>query len=244
MMNNDLLLPIIGYMRSPFTEKFGVPRQPNLTDSISYVVFNAPYDDLNAFLGIEQFSHLWLLWQFHDNKRKNDAKDFKPLIRPPRLGGNQKIGVFASRSMYRPAPVGLSVVQLIEVKREQGETRLYVKGADLLDGTPIIDIKPYLAYVDAVANASSGYAQHAPPLLNVHWSKAATQQKDQLLQQQLINIETLTALAQVLALNPKPAYQNDPEKIYGLSYAQCNVKFTVDRENITILAIEHQLTAS
>ncbi len=155
-------------MCSPFVEKFGIPRQSNLVNTTSYIQLIAPYDDINAFQGIEQFSHLWLLWQFHANDiKKNDnavdkAKTFQPMIRPPRLGGNQKIGVFASRSMYRPSQIGLSVVQFLEVKKVENELRLYVQGADILSGTPIVDIKPYLAYADAIPDAMSGYAPDAP----------------------------------------------------------------------------------
>ncbi|OUY06966.1 tRNA (N6-threonylcarbamoyladenosine(37)-N6)-methyltransferase TrmO [Acinetobacter populi] len=238
MMNNVLLLPVIGYMHSPFIEKFGIPRQPNLVNSISYVVMNPPYDDLSAFIGIEQFSHIWLLWQFHDNKRKNHDKDFQPLIRPPRLGGNQKIGIFASRSMYRPAPVGLSVVQLIEVKRVGKETRVYVKGSDLLNGTPIIDIKPYLVYGDAVAEAKSGYAQEAPLLLAVLWQENAREQQQRLLDTGHLTPAILSEIEQVVALNPKPAYQTDESKIYGLSYAHVNVKFRIFTDHVEMISIE------
>ena len=113
----ELKVPIIGYMNSPYREKFGIPRQPNLVQVESYIEMVEPYNDLLAFEGIDEFSHLWLIWQFHDNKNQQDSHKFRPQVRPPRLGGNKKIGVFATRSMYRPAPMGLSVVQLKEVKK-------------------------------------------------------------------------------------------------------------------------------
>ncbi|TXJ06710.1 MAG: tRNA (N6-threonylcarbamoyladenosine(37)-N6)-methyltransferase TrmO [Acinetobacter sp.] len=236
-MNDDIVVPVIGVMRSAYRGKFGIPRQPNLVSSMAYVVMQAPYDDLNAFVGLEQFSHIWLLWQFHENKRRNFSEDFQPLIRPPRLGGNQKIGVFASRSMYRPAPIGLSVVQFVEIKRVGQETRVYVKGADLLDGTPILDIKPYLAYVDAIFDAKSGYAQIAPERYAVCWSQEAEQHRDKLLIKNVISLSVLEEIEQVLALNPKPAYQQNQDKVYGLHYADVNVRFKVLQQTIEIVGI-------
>ena len=141
-MMTELKVPIIGYMNSPYREKFGIPRQPNLVQVESYIEMVEPYNDLLAFEGIDEFSHLWLIWQFHDNKNQQDSHKFRPQVRPPRLGGNKKIGVFATRSMYRPAPMGLSVVQLKEVKKFGKSVCVYVTGSDLLNGTPILDINP------------------------------------------------------------------------------------------------------
>ena len=240
-MNDQISMPIIGYMCSPFVEKFGIPRQSNLVNTKSYIKLIAPYDDVNAFQGIEQFSHLWLLWQFHANDvKKNDnaankAKTFQPMIRPPRLGGNQKIGVFASRSMYRPSQIGLSVVQFLEVKKVENELRLYVQGADILSGTPIVDIKPYLAYADAIPDAMSGYAPDAPQILEVIWSDDALLQKQKLLNEKVCTEQILQELEQVLAQNPKPAYQKDPERVYGLSFANFNVKFQISEQSVKIV---------
>lgn len=240
-MNDQISMPIIGYMCSPFVEKFGIPRQSNLVNTTSYIKLIAPYDDINAFQGIEQFSHLWLLWQFHANDvKKNDnaankAKTFQPMIRPPRLGGNQKIGVFASRSMYRPSQIGLSVVQFLEVKKVENELRLYVQGADILSGTPIVDIKPYLAYADAIPDAMSGYAPDAPQILEVIWSDDALLQKQKLLNEKVCTEQILQELEQVLAQNPKPAYQKDPERVYGLSFANLNVKFQISEQSVKIV---------
>lgn len=228
-------------MCSPFVEKFGIPRQSNLVNTTSYIQLIAPYDDINAFQGIEQFSHLWLLWQFHANDiKKNDnavdkAKTFQPMIRPPRLGGNQKIGVFASRSMYRPSQIGLSVVQFLEVKKVENELRLYVQGADILSGTPIVDIKPYLAYADAIPDAMSGYAPDAPQILEVIWSDDALLQKQKLINEKVCTEQILQELEQVLAQNPKPAYQKDPERVYGLSFANLNVKFQISEQSVKIV---------
>ncbi|MEC8886264.1 MAG: tRNA (N6-threonylcarbamoyladenosine(37)-N6)-methyltransferase TrmO [Pseudomonadota bacterium] len=240
-MNDQISMPIIGYMCSPFVEKFGIPRQSNLVNTTSYIQLIAPYDDINAFQGIEQFSHLWLLWQFHANDiKKNDnavdkAKTFQPMIRPPRLGGNQKIGVFASRSMYRPSQIGLSVVQFLEVKKVENELRLYVQGADILSGTPIVDIKPYLAYADAIPDAMSGYAPDAPQILEVIWSDDALLQKQKLINEKVCTEQILQELEQVLAQNPKPAYQKDPERVYGLSFANLNVKFQISEQSVKIV---------
>ncbi|WP_171492573.1 tRNA (N6-threonylcarbamoyladenosine(37)-N6)-methyltransferase TrmO [Acinetobacter brisouii] len=229
-----LQVPVIGFMQSPFKEKFGIPRQPNLVDVESYIVMQAPYDDPLAFVGIEEFSHLWLLWQFHHNK---PLDGFRPQIRPPRLGGNQKIGVFASRSMYRPAPIGLSVVRFKRIEQVDGQLRVYVSGADLLDGTPIVDIKPYIAYSDAIADAQSGYAREAPVLNQVVWSEIALSQRIQLTENGLGSSQLYQEIEQVLALDPRPAYQDDPERVYGLHFADLNVRFQVKATEIVIVEL-------
>jgi len=233
----ELTIPVIGIMKSPYKEKFGIPRQPNLVEVESYIEMQAPYNDLLAFEGIEEFSHLWLLWQFHDNKNQENSK-FRPQVRPPRLGGNQKIGVFATRSMYRPSPIGLSVVKLKEVKKVGKTVRVYVTGSDLLDGTPIVDIKPYIHYSDAVMEAQSGYAQEEPQRKTVIWSDEAEQQKQQLLENGKISVQTIQELEQVLSLDPRPAYQEDPERIYGIRFADFNIKFIVNETSVLIVEIE------
>lgn len=235
-----LNLPIIGYMNSPYKEKFGIPRQPNLVQVESYIEMQPPYNDLLAFEGIEEFSHLWLVWQFHDNKNQQDSDKFRPQVRPPRLGGNKKIGVFATRSMYRPAPLGLSVVQLKAVKKLGKSVRVYVQGSDLLDGTPIIDIKPYIHYSDAVQGAQSGYAQEEPQRKAVIWSMEAELQRDEYLKKQQLNAQLIDELEQVLSLDPRPAYQSDADREYGILFAAFNIKFQVSGERIQITAIALQ----
>ena len=230
-------MPIIGYMNSPYREKFGIPRQPNLVQVESYIEMLEPYNDLLAFEGINEFSHLWLIWQFHDNKNQQDNPKFRPQVRPPRLGGNKKIGVFATRSMYRPAPMGLSVVQLKEVKKVGKSVRVYVTGSDLLDGTPIIDIKPYIQYSDAVLDAESGYAQDEPERIAVIWTESAEQQKQDLMKCQKLNEQLVNELEQVLSLDPRPAYQNDPERIYKMNFANFDVSFLVGLDHITVVAL-------
>ncbi len=233
----ELSLPIIGIMRSPYVEKFGIPRQPNLVQVESFIEMLAPYNVMEAFEGIEEFSHLWLIWQFHDNKNQQQLDKFRPQVRPPRLGGNKKIGVFATRSMYRPAPVGLSVVQLKQVKKVGNIVRVYVTGSDLLDGTPILDIKPYIQYSDAVLDAQSGYAQDRPVVKQVRWSEHACQSRTDLLQQAKIDQQYIAELESVLALDPRPAYQDDAQRIYGMRFGQMNIKFSCSDEAIVIQEI-------
>ncbi len=233
----ELSLPIIGIMRSPYVEKFGIPRQPNLVQVESFIEMLAPYNVMEAFDGIEEFSHLWLIWQFHDNKNQQQLDKFRPQVRPPRLGGNKKIGVFATRSMYRPAPVGLSVVQLKQVKKVGNTVRVYVTGSDLLNGTPILDIKPYIQYSDAVLDAQSGYAQDRPVVKQVRWSEHACQSRTGLLQQAKIDQQYIAELESVLALDPRPAYQDDAQRIYGMRFGQMNIKFSCSDEAIVIQEI-------
>lgn len=233
----ELTIPVIGIMKSPYKEKFGIPRQPNLVEVESYIEMQGPYNDLLAFEGIEEFSHLWLLWQFHDNKNQENSK-FRPQVRPPRLGGNQKIGVFATRSMYRPSPIGLSVVKLKEVKKVGKTVRVYVTGSDLLDGTPIVDIKPYIHYSDAVVEAQSGYAQEEPVRKYVVWSEQAELEREQLVQTKGLSEQVIRELAEVLSLDPRPAYQEDPERIYGMHFADFNIKFIVNETSVLIVEIE------
>ena len=233
----ELKMPIIGYMRSPYKEKFGIPRQPNLVQVGSYIEMVEPYNDLSAFEGIDEFSHLWLLWQFHENKNQKESQKFRPQVRPPRLGGNTKIGVFATRSMYRPSPIGLSVVQLKTVKKVGKSVRVYVTGSDLLDGTPIVDIKPYIQYSDAVVTAQSGYAQDEPERHSVIWTENAEQQKQTLLKQKTLTAQIVNELEQVLSLDPRPAYQNDAERIYKMKFADFDISFRVDLDGITVIEI-------
>ncbi|ENV98237.1 hypothetical protein F938_01091 [Acinetobacter bereziniae LMG 1003 = CIP 70.12] len=237
MIMTELSLPIIGIMRSPYVEKFGIPRQPNLVQVESFIEMLAPYNVMEAFDGIEEFSHLWLIWQFHDNKNQQQLDKFRPQVRPPRLGGNKKIGVFATRSMYRPAPVGLSVVQLKQVKKVGNTVRVYVTGSDLLNGTPILDIKPYIQYSDAVLDAQSGYAQDRPVVKQVRWSEHACQSRTGLLQQAKIDQQYIAELESVLALDPRPAYQDDAQRIYGMRFGQMNIKFSCSDEAIVIQEI-------
>ena len=235
---SEIQLPIIGIMRSPYQEKFGIPRQPNLVQVQSYIEMQPPYNDLAAFEGIEEFSHLWLVWQFHDNKNQPKKDQFRAQVRPPRLGGNKKIGVFATRSMYRPAPIGLSVVQLKAVKKEGKSVRVYVTGSDLLNGTPILDIKPYIQYSDAVTDAESGYAQQEPQRMTVQWSEQAMVDQQQLFAKQQTTLQSIQELEQVLSLDPRPAYQEDSERIYKMKFAGLDVSFVIQAQTLEVIALE------
>ena len=237
----EVKMPIIGYMKSPYREKFGIPRQPNLVQVESYIEMIEPYNDLLAFEGIEEFSHLWLIWQFHENKNQQDSPQFRPQVRPPRLGGNKKIGVFATRSMYRPSPMGLSVVLLKNVIKVGKSVRVYVTGSDLLDGTPILDIKPYIQYSDAVVDAQSGYAQEQPIRKQVIWSEQAFSQQQSFIQMKQLKQQTIDELEQVLSLDPRPAYQQDETRVYGMLFADLNVKFTVNAEYVQIIEIAPEM---
>jgi len=240
MTQQHITVPIIGYVHTPFIEKFGVPRQPNLVDVEGVIEFVPPYDQPAAFEGLEGFSHLWLIWQFHQNRAlkpsidqssisdgSSSSESFRAQIRPPRLGGNEKIGVFASRSMYRPAPLGLSAVRLDRVEVVKGSVRLHIVGPDLVDGTPLIDLKPYIAYSDAIENAMSGFALEAPELHPVHWTRAALWQKHQLISLGVLSNHQLPLIERILALDPRPAYQEDALRDYGMSYDRVNVRFGV-----------------
>jgi tRNA-Thr(GGU) m(6)t(6)A37 methyltransferase TsaA len=228
-----LSVPIIGYLRSPLVEKFGIPRQPNLVDIPAIIEFVPPYDDPHAFVGLTEFSHVWLVWQFHHNKDQR----FRPMIRPPRLGGNHKVGVFASRSMYRPAPLGLSVVKRGRLIEQHGKMSLEVLGADLLDGTPIIDLKPYIRYSDAINSAVSGFAPDAPARLAVVWQAQAQIAQQHVLQQGLISAPSLLHIEQLLSLDPRPAYQDDTRE-YGMAFGQVNIKFCVIDDVVNVIGID------
>ena len=203
---NHHISPIIGYHRAPLSQKFGAPRQPNLVALLSVIEMLAPYDTPAAFIGLEDFNHIWVSWQFHHNylykdklhKDKQTGLDnhnqqekvesaFRPQVRPPRLGGNQKIGVFASRSMYRPSALGLSVVKLERIEIVEGRVLLIISGADMIDGTPIIDIKPYVAYSDALPDAQSGFAPSAPHLLDVTITEFVYEQFRQIIANQSVD---------------------------------------------------------
>ena len=209
--------PIAVY-RGPFGSKFGIPRQSSLANIEGRIVFEEPYRNLDALRGLDGFERIWLIWEFSANK---EAKgEWQPTVRPPRLGGNTAMGVFATRSPYRPNPLGLSCVELMAI--ENGE--LIVKGADLMDGTPIYDIKPYLPYADSYPEARAAWAMEAP--------KA----KLKVVAPEAFNISP--ELKVILALDPRPAYQDEAGKVYGMLYAGRDIKFKVEGETLTVLSAE------
>ena len=217
----------VAHIRSDFPTKFGIPRQSGLVQTLrSEVVFEPEFRNDDALRGIEGFSHLWLLWEFSAARRET----WSPTVRPPRLGGDERVGVFASRSPFRPNPIGLSCVKL-EGLRSTADTGtvLVVSGADLMDGTPILDIKPYLPYADAHPEARGGFAQDAPK------SALIVDFPTDLLA--LIPEDRREALCSVLALDPRPAYHEDPERVYGMAFGGLNVRFTVREGTLTVREI-------
>lgn len=217
----------IARMKSDFPTKFGIPRQSGLVEELrSTIVFEPDFRNPDALRGIEGYSHLWLIWQFSEAVRK----DWSPTVRPPRLGGNTRMGVFATRSPFRPNSLGLSCVRLLGVEdTAEFGTVLHVGGADLMDGTPIFDIKPYIAYGDAHPEALGGFTDHAGDfLLHVNFP-------DNLLNR--IPHDKRQALLGVLSHDPRPSYQRSSDRVYGLSFAGLNIRFRVDGENLFVLEI-------
>nr|WP_325259247.1 tRNA (N6-threonylcarbamoyladenosine(37)-N6)-methyltransferase TrmO [uncultured Oscillibacter sp.] len=227
-MSQTFAMSAIAHIRSDFAGKFGVPRQSGLVESLeALVVFEPEYRDPAALRGLEGFSHLWLVWVFHQAVRQR----WSPTVRPPRLGGNARLGVFATRSPFRPNPIALSAVTLagVEETREWGAV-LRVRGADLVDGTPILDIKPYLPYADCRPEASGGVAS-APA-----GETLAVDFPPELLER--IPPERREALRSVLALDPRPRYQEDPGRVYGFGFAGLEVRFTVEGEVLRVREVE------
>ena len=226
-MSNTFQFHTIGIIKSPYQEKFAIPRQPGLvTAAKGQIILQDDANSSELIHAIEQFSHLWLIFVFHGNKQpKHDEKGWKPLVRPPRLGGNEKIGVLATRSPFRPNPIGMSVVKLDSINTKNNQTLLNVSGLDLLNGTPILDIKPYIPYTDSVINAQAGFAQTTPTAtLTVVFSTLAQAQL-LTLQQQYLDLELL--ITQVLAQDPRPAYKQNKldEKIYGMVLYNLNIQW-------------------
>lgn len=221
-------MKIIAHIRSPFPEKFGVPRQSGLVDSLqAQIVFEEEYRNADAVRGLDGFSHIWLIWQFSRAVRDG----WSPTVRPPRLGGNERMGVFATRSPFRPNEIGLSSVKLerIEIDPKLGPV-LHVSGADLMDGTPIFDIKPYLSYCDSHPDAMGGWTTEADSrLLQVDFPAELLEK---------VSMAQRDGLLGVLASDPRPRYQSDPERVYGMSFGGVNVKFTVDGEQLTVREVE------
>lgn len=229
-MGETFPLHIIARIHSEFPEKFGIPRQSGLVEELrARVVFEPEFRNADALRGLEGFSHVWLLWQFS----RAVGKAWSPTVRPPRLGGNTRMGVFATRSPFRPNPIGLSSVRLLEVEREgpQGPS-LVVAGADLMDGTPIFDIKPYLPYTDSHPKALAGFTA---PLEEVPLEVVFPQM---LLER--VPEAHRGALQAVLARDPRPSYQDDPERVYGMAFAGCNVRFTVGKGRLTVVDVEQE----
>lgn len=228
-MQNTYSIKPIAYIRNDFPDKFGIPRQSSLINTLkAEIVFEPEYRNPEAFRGLEDYSHIWLIWGFSENMKSN----WTATVRPPRLGGNTRMGVFATRSPFRPNPLGLSSVRLesIELHSEHGPI-LHILGADLMNGTPIFDIKPYLPYADSHPEASEGFAG---PLKNY---SLRIECAPELLEH--VPSDKQEALLAVLAQDPRPSYQNNPEKIYGLRFAGMEVKFRVENDILYVIHIKH-----
>lgn len=210
----------IAHLRSDFHSKFGVPRQSGLVASLQgRIVFTPPYRQAEALEGLEDFSHLWLIWGFSANKAQN-AKHWQSKVRPPRLGGNKSMGVFATRSPFRPNGLGLSCVKIERIEWQSNEGPIiHVLGADLMDGTPIYDIKPYIAYTDRIDDAICGFVD------KIEKKRLEVRDDNKLLQ--AMNPDKAAALIEVLKQDPRPSYQEDPGRVYGLAFAGYDVKFNV-----------------
>jgi len=223
--NDSLLIEPVAYIKNGYKEKFGVPRQSGLAPSVKSVIeFCDGFRDENCIRDIEQYSHLWLVWGFSKNENQ-----WSPTVRPPRLGGNKRVGVFATRSPFRPNPIGLSCVKLEKIEDRKNGKVIIVSGGDLADNTPIYDIKPYLPYVDSIPDAVGGFSdEHKNDYYEVH---IPAEVKEKLTESQVENITEL------LSLDPRPSYQNDEERVYGLSFENLEIKFRYTEEKIVVCDI-------
>ncbi len=223
----EVTMQVVARIHTDFKTKFGIPRQSGLVKELqAKIIFEEPYRDPNAVRGIEGFSHLWLIWQFSEAVRKG----WSPTVKPPRLGGNTRMGVFATRSPFRPSPIGLSCVRLerVEIDPELGPV-LHVSGADLMDGTPILDIKPYVPYADSHPDASEGFtSQNQAYQLQVEFPAELLSK---------IPEDRRAGLHGVLAQDPRPSYQDDPERTYGMTFAGFDVRFRVQNDTLTVFDV-------
>lgn len=216
----------IAHFRSPFTSKFGIPKQSGLVEELrGEIVFESAFRNADYLRGIEEFDYLWLIWEFSANPHKAVS----PVVRPPVLGGNERVGVFATRSPFRPNPLGLSSVKIESVEWESARGPIiHVLGADLMDGTPIFDIKPYIVYADSHADARSGFVDKR------QWPKLQVVLPDEL--HEVFSEEQLKALRHTLELDPRPHYQNDPQKVYGMPFEGRDIHFRVSDGVLTVLS--------
>lgn len=221
-------MKIIARIHSDFKEKFGIPRQSGIADELTArIIFEPEYRVSEALRGIDGYSHLWLIWQFSEAVRE----DWSPTVRPPRLGGNKRMGVFATRSPYRPNPIGLSSVKLVGIEHTKSEGDvLIVSGADLLDGTPIYDIKPYLPFTDSHPQAVAGFSEPVREYaLNVDFCKELLSK---------IEFSKQNALIKILEHDPRPSYQDDPEREYGMRFSDYEIFFRVLDDTLTVTRVE------
>ena len=226
-MNGEYTIKPIAYIYNDLTTKFGVPRQSGLASSlISEIVFTPEYRVADALRGIEDFSHIWLIWSFSEARRA----EWSPMVRPPRLGGNERVGVFATRSPYRPNSLALSCVKLLRVEHKEGKGDiLIVSGADLMNGTPIYDIKPYLPYADAIEGALGGFARDSGKTLAVVDENSVINRLPE---------KKRAGLLEILARDPRPQYHDDKDRVYGMAFGGYEIKFRVEGETLYLLSAE------
>ena len=222
-------LKVIAKIHSEFKEKFGIPRQSGMVDLPAKIVFEPEFRDANAVRGLDGFSHIWLLWEFSEAKLKKGT--WQPTVRPPRLGGNKRMGVFATRSPFRPNSIGLSSVKLDRIEITDQGPILYITGADILDGTPIYDIKPYIAFCDSHPDADFGFSEgYKDYKLSVKIPKSVSEKMPENLRQHFIDL---------LACDPRPSYQTNSERVYGMDVGGFSIKFKVDGEVLSVINIEN-----
>lgn len=225
-MEKETIFHKIAHIETDFTSKFGIPRQSGLAENKGKIIFEEKYRNPDAVRELCEYSHIWILWEFSETH----CKEWNPTVRPPRLGGNQRVGVFATRSPFRPNPIGLSCVKLdkIEMSEKEGPV-LWVSGADLLNQTPIFDIKPYLPYVDSHPEARGGFAEERK---NYRLEVIIPKELEDTFEK-----EKMEVLRQILSQDPRPSYQKDPNRIYGMEYAGRDVKFRVEEHRLIVFEI-------
>lgn len=227
-VRNNLELKVIAHIKTDFPEKFGIPRQSGLIPSLTgKIVFNKEYANPNAFKGLEGYSHLWIIWGFSESVRE----DWSPTVRPPRLGGNKRVGVFATRSPFRPNSIGLSSVKIEKIDiNENGSIEILVSGIDMMDNTPVYDIKPYIPYTDSHIDAKGGFSEEVfDNNLYIYTSYQEFQN---------VSREDFEDIKEILLQDPRPAYQNDKNREYGFEYKNYSIKFMVKNNKIYILSID------
>jgi len=218
----------IAHIKTDFPEKFGIPRQARLADTEGLIVFEPEFRRPDALRGLDGFSHIWLIWEFSENVNQ---EDWPATVRPPRLGGNTRMGVFATRSPNRPNPIGMSVVKMLGIEHDEalGDV-IRVGGADLMDGTPIFDIKPYIVYSDSIPDAVSGFASsNAMGMLSVDFPEELLSKVPE---------NKRKGLLDVLAQDPRPRYQHDSERVYGIAFASQNIRFRADGSLLTVIDVQ------
>ncbi len=223
----------IAYIENDMSDKFGIPRQSGLVDDvISTIVFEPAYRNPDALKGLDEFSHIWLIWSFDTEKDNEDGQpgSWSPMVRPPRLGGNTRMGVFATRSPNRPNPIGLSCVKLLDITDSARGPLIRVAGADLKNGTSILDIKPYLPYTDSHPDAKGGFAhEHLNDTLEVYFDPSVSD---------ILPEDTKKAVRALLSQDPRPSYHDDPDRMYGMTYSGYNIRFKVSGKALTVTEIE------